>query len=145
MGTIIREISFNSPEQKESINLRYRVLRQPLALQFTDEDLEKEFADFHIAAFLNQQVIGILLLLPINNSLVIKMRQVAVNFDFQNKGIGKSMVQFAEDFAKDKGFESMKLHARETAVPFYLSLGYSIIGETFMEVGIPHKAMFKEI
>jgi hypothetical protein len=54
----VKEIAFNSKEQKQSVELRYRVLREPLGLQFNPEDLEKEFADFHIAAFHNQQVVG---------------------------------------------------------------------------------------
>jgi predicted GNAT family N-acyltransferase len=73
------------------------------------------------------------------------MRQVAVDFEYQNLGVGKKMVQFAEAFALQKGFESMVLHARETAVPFYLSAGYTILGEPFTEVGIPHKKMIKTL
>jgi predicted GNAT family N-acyltransferase len=141
----VNEIAFNSKEQKQSVELRYRVLREPLGLQFNPEDLEKEFADFHIAAFHNQQVVGILLLLPALDSKAIKMRQVAVDFEYQNLGVGKKMVQFAEVFALQKGFESMVLHARETAVPFYLSAGYTISGEPFTEVGIPHKKMIKTL
>lgn len=37
----------------------------------------------------------------------------------------------------------MVLHARDSALDFYLSLGYSIVGDPFEEVGIPHHRMEK--
>ncbi len=135
----VKEIEFGSPEQIESINLRYKVLREPLGLNFDENDLAKEYQDFHIAAYSNGEIVGVLLLKPTENSAIIKMRQVAVANDWQGKGIGKSMVLFAEKFAFEKGYKKMELHAREAAVPFYLSLGYFIKGDTFYEVGIPHK------
>jgi predicted GNAT family N-acyltransferase len=39
----------------------------------------------------------------------------------------------------------MVLHARETAVPFYLKLGYEVVGGQFEEVGIPHFKMEKKL
>lgn len=136
-----KEIAFGSTEQKESVALRYKVLREPLGLNFEQSDLEKEFDDFHIAAFNNIELVGILLLKPTKDKNIIKMRQVAVDDFWQGKGIGKVMVVFAQKIAFDKGYKKIELHARETAIPFYLSLGYSIIGEPFYEVGVPHKKM----
>lgn len=137
----IREIAFGSAEQKESVELRYIVLREPLGLQFDENDLAKEYEDFHIAAYFHDELVGILLLKPTENKDIIKMRQVAVADAWQGKGIGKAMVLFAEKFAFEKGYKKMELHARESAVPFYLSLGYFIKGDTFYEVGIPHRKM----
>jgi predicted GNAT family N-acyltransferase len=138
----IAEISFGSHEQTESIQLRYETLREPLGLQYDKNDLAKEKEDFHIAAILGNKLVGILLLKPIDENIV-KMRQVAVDKLWQGKTIGKSMVRFSEDFAREKGFEKIELHARETAIPFYLSLEYLLEGESFLEVGIPHKRMSK--
>ncbi len=42
-------------------------------------------------------------------------------------------------------FDKITLHARKNAVPFYLALGYKIIGEEFEEVGLPHFEMEKNI
>jgi predicted GNAT family N-acyltransferase len=41
--------------------------------------------------------------------------------------------------------KSIELHARETAVPFYLNLKYLAIGNQFFEVDIPHFKMTKEL
>ncbi len=142
---ILKEIEFGSPEQIESVNLRYKILREPLGLDFTKEDLAREYEDFHLAAYIENQIIAILLLTPTEHKSTIKMRQVAVAEYWQGKGIGKLMVRFSEDNSKLKGFKKIELHARKTAVPFYLSLGYSVSGKMFYEVGIPHKKMFKNL
>lgn len=141
----IKEIAFQSEEQKASVALRYEVLRKPLNLHFLEEDLQKEYLDFHIAAYLDGNLVGILLLKPAEKPQVIKMRQVAVDASLQGRGIGKAMVLFSEEFIKAKGFTSIELHARETAVPFYLSMNYAISGERFEEVGIPHFKMLKQL
>jgi ribosomal protein S18 acetylase RimI-like enzyme len=73
------------------------------------------------------------------------MRQVAVAPGMQGQGIGRKLVEYAEEFARDGGFDLMLLHARETAVPFYEKLGYRRLGQRFEEVTLPHWAMVKEL
>lgn len=137
-------LSFGGPEQKLSIELRREILRTPLGLDFSQEELEQESSQVHIGCYLNSQLAGILLLKN-SDDHTLKMRQVAVKNEFQKLGVGKEMVQFAEKWARDNGYKTMELNARETAVPFYLKLNYQIIGTEFMEVGIPHLKMQKAL
>jgi predicted GNAT family N-acyltransferase len=53
---------------------------------------------------------------------------------------------FAENIARDLGYRK-SVHAcpDRTAVGFYQKLGYSINGEEFMEVTIPHYVMEKSL
>jgi predicted GNAT family N-acyltransferase len=76
---------------------------------------------------------------------VVKMRQVAVTPQAQGKGIGKMLVDWSETFAREHLFTTMQLHARDTAVPFYLQLGYETYGDPFTEVSIPHRSMQKQL
>jgi N-acetylglutamate synthase-like GNAT family acetyltransferase len=137
-------LEFGSEEQMESIALRAEILRKPLGLVFSAEELQLEISEFHIGAMSNSQVVGVLLLKPLDKHHI-KMRQVAVHTNFQKQGIGKQMVAFSEDFAKALDYQNMVLHARINAVPFYLSLGYQIDGDQFEEVGIAHHKMFKKL
>jgi predicted GNAT family N-acyltransferase len=73
----------------------------------------------------------------------VQMRQVAVAESMQGKGVGRLMVKYSEALAKKQGFRKMVLHARETAVPFYELLGYTKVGNRFMEVTLPHWGMAK--
>ena len=137
-------IEFGTPEYDEAVSLRYEVLRKPLGLEFTEEQLSKEYEDVHIACFDEmERMAGILILTSIGED--VKMRQVAVRPDVQNRGIGKQMVVYAEHWAKHKGYKKMILNARETASHFYLNLGYKIEGDKLEEVGIPHFFMWKEL
>jgi len=73
------------------------------------------------------------------------MRQVAVDGTYQAKGIGKKLVEYSERLALEKNFDKIILNARDTAVKFYLKLGYRIEGEMFIEVEIPHYRMSKKL
>ncbi|MEN9613383.1 MAG: hypothetical protein RLZZ628_4197 [Bacteroidota bacterium] len=138
-------IEFGTPEHDESIRLRYDVLRRPLGLEYSAEALAAEYNEFHIGFYDDKSVLrGVLLLAPYSET-VVKMRQVAVDANFQRQGIGNQLVAFSEVFAKSKGFTKIVLHARAVAVPFYEKLSYTIFGEPFEEVGIPHRAMEKKL
>lgn len=135
-------VDFGSAEQIQSLGLRDAVLRKPLGLEFDPEDLKKEKNQVHIIAGNGQRIIGCLLLMH-DSGKPVKMRQVAVHPQFQGTGIGAGMVQIAETWCIENGYKKMELHARETAIPFYLKLGYHTKGAVFTEVGIPHMTMEK--
>lgn len=135
---------FGSDKQKKSILLRSRILREPLGLEFSPLELENENNQIHIGLFNEQTLCGILLLNPVDNK-VIKMRQVAIDSLYQGKGLGKILVDFAEAYAKENGFQTIRLHARSSAVPFYLKANYVKEETEFIEVGIPHFKMYKNL
>ena len=70
---------------------------------------------------------------------------MAVQNNLQGKGIGASMMNFAENVARDAGYKKIRMHARKTAIGFYEKLGYSVIGNEFLEVSIPHYVMEKRL
>lgn len=140
----IRTFEFGSATYKSALELRDEILRKPLGMSIFKDNLEGDRADFHIGAFQNNQLMGCLILHPMDNG-EIKMRQVAVQSRLQSAGIGKAMVQFAESFAIEKNHVQMVLHARKVVVGFYQKLGYSTEGEEFTEVGIPHFRMSKNL
>ncbi len=126
------------------LDLRRRVLREPLGLSFTTSELEAEISDFHIGFFHLNDLQGCLILVP-QSRTVIKMRQVAVEPEAQGQGIGRRLIEFAEDFSIRRGYREMILNAREQVVDFYKKLGYAAVGEPFDEVTIPHQKMKKDI
>jgi ribosomal protein S18 acetylase RimI-like enzyme len=140
----IREIAHGSAAYWATVELRDSILRKPLGLQFSPEELgtEKEF--HHLACYRGDRLVGCLVLQPLEDGDV-RMKQVAVVVDFQGQGIGTALVEYAEGLARRLGFRRMVLHARETAVLFYERLGYSRFGDRFAEVTIPHWAMEKPL
>ncbi len=142
--TII-QVEFATPEYDETIALRYKILREPLGLDFTEEQLAAEYADFHLAAYSEAWILRGCLVLTRKTDKVLKMRQVAVSIESQSKGIGTLLVQASEAFARANGFETMELNARDTATHFYEKLNYEKVGEEFVEVNIPHFKMVKQL
>jgi len=124
------------------VGLRYRVLRKPLGLQFTKEQLEAEKNETHLAVMLQETLIGCVLLAA-QDKLTVKLRQMAIESDFQGQGVGKSLLKYAESVALQKGFQKIILHARENAVGFYQQSGYRVVGQPFIEVTLPHARMEK--
>lgn len=138
----VRLVTHGSSEYEETVALRDDILRRPLGLIFTPEQLGMESQDFHVGCYRSDELVGCLILTPLSDG-ALKMRQVAVADRAQRQGVGQTMVRFCEEFAAHNGFHEITMHARETAVPFYLKLGYEIVGERFEEVTIPHFRMRK--
>lgn len=134
----------SDPEYLLSLILRYKILRIPLGLTFTAADLGRDTNDIHIGAFDGDTILGSLILTDSGDGTV-QMRQVAVDDMYQGKGIGRELALYSEVYAKDKGFKLIHCHARSVAAPFYKRLGYDIVGGEFVEVGIPHFHMQKEL
>lgn len=76
----IREISYNTPDYTKELVLRDKVLRKPLGMSLYDANLDAEKDDVHIGAFVNNDMVGVLILTRLNADEV-KMRQVAVDED----------------------------------------------------------------
>jgi predicted GNAT family N-acyltransferase len=140
----IHEVEFGSASYLQTLSLRKKILRDPLGLQFSAEDLAQENKYFHLGAFKGDLLLGCLILTKMDSNSL-KMRQVAVDFEVQGRGIGKQLVVFSEKFATKRGFKYIKLSARDTAVPFYMKLGYKTVGAVFVEVSIPHQQMEKTL
>ena len=141
----ITVVDFATPEYDETVKLRYKILREPLDLEFSAEELTEEYTDIHLAAYSDAWLLrGCLVLTPKPNNGV-KMRQVAVDFAAQRSGIGQAMVAYSESLSRSKGYALMELNARDTVVPFYEKLGYFTEGVQFEEVGIAHFRMVKKL
>lgn len=140
----LKIIEHGSKEYRQMVDLRFQLLRKPLGLDYTAEDLEKEKDDILIGIFDEDLLEGCCILTKIAPQTV-KLRQMAVNSGLQGKGIGRVLMTFAENVARDRGMRRMVMHARKSAVGFYEKLGYNICSEEFQEVTIPHYEMEKAL
>lgn len=127
------------------VNLRNDILRKPLGLTLQPEELEKEKDDVLMGAFEDDdRLLGCCLLTKMDTT-TIRLRQMAVPNSMQGKGIGRALMIFAENIARDLGYKKLTMHARKTALGFYQKLGYRATGNEFMEVTIPHFIMEKAL
>jgi len=140
----VKLIDYGTRDYKLMISLQYQLLRKPLGLSFTDDELEEEKNDILIGCFDDDKLEGCCLLKE-TSSEMLRLRQMAVVSGLQGKGIGKILLQFAENIARDRGYKKIVMHARKTATGFYEKLGYKISGPEFEEVTIPHYEMEKSL
>ena len=143
-GMALKQLYFGSSEYDQMVKLRYEIMRKPLGLGFTDEELKKEKEDILIGAFDEEDIIGCCILSKLDERCV-RLRQMAVQKNKQGMGIGESMMAFAENIARDRGYKVVMMHARDTAIGFYEKYGYKIKGDEFTEVNIKHHIMEKKL
>jgi len=139
-----QQVTYKSRLYKEVVSLREDILRKPLGLRFSPEDLETDAAEFIFAFISGNLPIACVQAKPIDNQMV-KLRQMAVAVTWQRKGLGSALLSRVENELKRKGFEKVILHARAYALPFYQKAGYHIVSELFIEVGLPHFKMLKTL
>jgi ribosomal protein S18 acetylase RimI-like enzyme len=140
----LKMIDHGSKEYQQMVHLRNEILRKPLGLTFTQEELEKEKEEILIGAFEDEKMLGCCMLIK-ESPAVVRLRQMAVLNNLQGKGIGRALMQFAENIARDRGFRKITMHARKSAIGFYEKLGYQVTGDEFNEVTIPHHIMEKPL
>lgn len=140
----LKQIDHGTKEYQQMVKLRNDILRKPLGLSFSPEELAAEKEDILIGAFDDDEMLACCMLTKADNNCL-RLRQMAVQNNQQGKGIGASMLSFAELISRDKGYKKLIMHARETAVGFYEKLGYKVVGDKFTEVTIPHFEMEKKL
>ena len=140
----LKIIDHGSPEYRQMVKLRDDILRRPLGLSFTPEELESEKDNMLIAAFEEERILGCCMLVEERPDIV-RLRQMAVLNDLQGKGIGRALMNFAENIARDRGYKTITMHARKNVVGFYERMDYRVIGDEFIEITIPHFLMEKKL
>ena len=139
-----RQISTHDPEYAQEKELRNRVLRMPLGLTLSEQDLRGEDRQIHVAAVDERgAVIGCVLVAFAENSA--KIRQIAVEEGHRGRGIGTKLMTGAEQIVRDRNLGVVTLHARLTARRFFEKLGYRLASDVFTEVTIPHVRMEKTL
>ena len=74
-----------------------------------------------------------------------KIGRMAVLPEWRGKGVGDALLVALLDKARSLGWTEVKLNAQCSAEAFYARHGFTPYGERFMEAGIEHQAMRRDI
>lgn len=140
----LKIIDHGSREYQQMVKLRDNLLRKPLGLILVPNELEEEKANMLIGAFEDDVMLGCCMLVE-EDPVIVRLRQMAVLNDLQGKGIGRALMNFAENIARDRGYKKISMHARKNAIGFYEKMGYYVVGDEFIEITIPHYVMEKKL
>lgn len=141
---IFQELEFGSEQYRSACRLRDAVLRRPLGLPLSEDDLRGEAEQLHFAMFADQELVACVTAVPLSTTGA-RIRQTAVAPAYQQRGVASDMMRQVEANLAARGYTSLSLHARKSAIGFYKKLGYATVGEEFMEVTVPHHKMIKKL
>lgn len=74
-----------------------------------------------------------------------KLERICVLGSYRGQSYGKKIIDNMEQEIKKHDIFKAKLNAQTHALSFYESLGYSIVSEEFLDAGIPHMTMLKNL
>jgi predicted GNAT family N-acyltransferase len=124
-------------------DLRRRVFLGEQKVDAKDEFDEHEATAIHMVALDETGVVATCRLRWIGDDL--KLERMAVERRLREQGVGTALVDASEALARERGAARMVLHAQTQAQGFYAANGYEPEGDLFMEAGIEHVSMTKQL
>ena len=111
-------------------DIRSKVLRNGLDPKMCTFEGDTRINSIHIGAFNNNKILGGVSLIKNNcdeNGEVgcFQLRGLCVYNEFQNYGIGTKIIHKIENIISEMNIKYVWMNARESAVKFYLNLGYT--------------------
>ena len=135
----------------ETFSVRHPVLRPGKNIETCHFDGDNLDSTRHFGLFIEEELAGVASLFQSNSNLFqekeqFQLRGMAVLEKFQKKGIGESLVKYAEENAKSRQGTLIWFNAREIAVRFYEKMGYEKIGQPFNigDIGT-HFVMYRKL
>lgn len=127
--------------KKELIDLRTRVF---INEQLVPPDLEWDGYDkdcWHVIAKTDSgQCIGTARMLYDGH-----IGRMAVLPEYRKQGVGSALLNALHEIAGVQGIANVFLHAQTSAIDFYKKHGYIIKSEEFIDAGIPHVTMERNL
>jgi len=74
-----------------------------------------------------------------------KLERVCILKEHRGQSYGTDMINRMELEVTNKGYTKTKLNAQTRAVDFYKRLGYTVVSDEFLDAGIPHVTMTKQL
>ncbi|PFH88972.1 GNAT family N-acetyltransferase [Bacillus sp. AFS088145] len=126
-------------------------IRKDIFVKEQGVPLEVEFDQYdklngdcqHILVHYNEQPVGTGRIRFVDG--VGKLERICILESFRKFGLGKNIIKALEEIAEEQGASTVKLHGQTHAEGFYKKLGYRTSSDVFIEDGIPHILMLKEL
>ncbi|MDD4600822.1 putative N-acetyltransferase YjcF [bioreactor metagenome] len=114
----------------------------PLIDEFDEFDTLNRLCD-HVLVYFHGQAVGTGRLRVVNGFG--KLERICILQPYRKYGLGKLIIKALEEIAAENGLSQVKLHGQTHAEGFYKKLGYQTSSDVFIEDGIPHILMVKEL
>ena len=128
-----------------AVRMRVFVGEQGVAAENELDEADTADDTVHAVAVQDGVIIATGRLLPDVDGKGPHIGRMAVERERRRDGIGGRVLGFLEEQGRALGFRQITLHAQEYVKSFYARHGYREVGEMFLEEGIPHREMVKEL
>ena len=143
MNNILFKSPSSSEEFKEYDLFRWEILRKPLGKSIESLKDEYEDSSYHLIGVIDNKIIACGRL-HFNSDNEAQIRYMAIDENFQKKGIGVKIIELLEAEAKKKQINKIVLNARNHVIKFYAKSGYRAVRKyEGSDTGIPHTTMEK--
>lgn len=99
----------------------------------------------HFVMYLNQKPVACARCFPSDNESIYKIGRVAVHREYRGKHFGEQILLSVENYAKNQGAVKISLSSQLRAKEFYAKLGYTTIGDVYLDEHCEHIRMEKEL
>jgi predicted GNAT family N-acyltransferase len=125
-------------EAIRAVRLAVFVEEQKVPLDLEMDGRDPECA--HVLALDAQGAVGTGRLLPDGH-----IGRMAVLADWRGRGLGSKLLDELVQIARERGMRRVELHAQVHAIPFYQRAGFAVVSGEFMDAGIPHRTMARDL
>ena len=137
-------------KEKTDLEIAFHI-RKEVFVKEQGVPLEDEFDTFdtlsdvchHILVYFNEMPVGTGRIRFVDN--IGKLERICILQPYRKYEKEKVIIQTLEEIAREKEISKVKLHGQTHAEGFYNKLGYQTSSDVFMEDGIPHILMTKEL
>ncbi|MGG4167244.1 GNAT family N-acetyltransferase [Rossellomorea vietnamensis] len=137
------EVAQSEDQIKEVFHIRKTVFVEEQKVPLEEEIDEYENDSTHFVLYDENKAVGAGRFRILGG--IGKVERICVLKSLRGKGAGRKLMLAIEEYAKRQPLSQLKLNAQTYAIPFYEGLGYQVTSDEFLDAGIPHKTMKKNI
>ena len=127
-----------------ALDIRNKVFVLEKGFPYEEEvvmEYEKKAVSFLIC--LKDKVIGTIRYREVEGRY--KVERFAILKEYRNKGYGKQAINYLVEMIASKFNPcTIYIHSISTVLDFYKKLGFEVVGEEFLEAGVPHYELIKK-
>lgn len=155
--TVVVRVAESPAERLAAWKIRERVFIEEQSIV---ESIERDGLDeiaWHLVAWEGDGAVGTARIVPLDEerrpvspakagtAKIAKIGRMAVLPRKRRLGIGRRLLDAALDLARRRGLRRAELSAQEYVVRFYERAGFRPDGDRYVEAGIPHRRMSRDL
>jgi ElaA protein len=141
--TLEVRLARDEAEREAALALRRRVFVEEQGVPEAEEVDGRDPDAMHLVALTEAGLVGTCRLLTEEDA--VRLGRLAVAPEVRRRGVASAILEAAEDEARRRGARRVVLNAQTQADELYRRHGYVVSGDRFLEAGIEHLPMERDL